>query len=320
MGELIDGQWHKGWYAPDQKGRFQRPKTRFRSWVKKDGSTKFAPERDRYHLYISYACPWASRIAIARSMLGLGDVLPMSVVDPRMSDEGWSFGGWADADADPIHGATYLREVYVKADPHYTGRVTVPVLWDKQEKTIVNNESRELLRMLSTEFDPLVRGDVQLSPPEHREEIDRTLDAIYDPINNGVYRAGFAGSQEAYEQAVCEVFNALDHWEKVLATRRYLVGGQITEADVCLYTTLVRFDLVYYSHFKCNLRRLQSYPNLWGYVRDLYQTPAFRETTKLDHIKVHYYWSQTTVNPSRIVPMGPDLDFDAPHDRARLSN
>lgn len=319
MGELIDGEWHKGWYPPDAQGRFQRPRTRFRHQVTPDGSTGFAPEAGRYHLYISYACPWASRVAIARALYGLEDVLPMTVLDPRMSDEGWSFGGWPGCGEEPLFGARYLRELYTRAQPRYTGRVTVPTLWDKRTRTVVNNESRELLRMVTTAFRALGDPRLHLCPEELRAEIDGVLDALYEPINNGVYRAGFAGSQEAYEQACRELFSALEHWEEHLAHQRYLVGNRLTEADICLYTTLVRFDVVYYSHFKCNLRRIQDFPNLWGYLRDLYQTPGFRETTHLDHIKVHYYWSQTTVNPSRVVPLGPLVPLDTPHERARLA-
>jgi putative glutathione S-transferase len=309
MGQLIDGTWHTGWYDPDQKGRFVRPATRFHG--------RAHAVKDRYHLYISWACPWASRIALGRALRGLQDALPMTVVNPKMGDDGWRFGGYPGAQEDPLHGAAFLRELYVRADPHYTGRVTVPVLWDKQQHTIVNNESRQLLRQLGDRDSLGAFGDpgVTLCPEDLREEVDRVIDALYEPVNNGVYRCGFAGSQEAYEEACRGLFEALDHWEQVLGRGRYLLGDRLTEADVCLYTTLVRFDLVYHGHFKCNVQRIQDYPNLWGYLRDLYQTPAFRETTDLEHIKVHYYWSQPTVNPSRIVPLGPTVPLDLPHDR-----
>ena len=252
---------------------------------------------------------------------GLERALPMTVVSPKMGDDGWVFGGFPGADEDPLFGARFLRELYVRADPHYTGRVTVPMLWDKREGTICVNESRELLRQLS-DGDSLGRfgnPEVDLCPSHLRAEIDAVLDEIYEPVNNGVYRCGFAGSQEAYEEACRGLFAKLDELERRLSTRRYMVGETITEADICLYTTLVRFDLVYYSHFKCNVRRVQDYPNLWGYLRDLYATRGFRETTDLEQIKVHYYWSQPTVNPTRIVPLGPEVPLELPHDRARLS-
>ncbi|GHG79039.1 glutathione S-transferase family protein [Comamonas sp. JC664] len=316
MGQLIDGTWHAGWYAPDESGRFQRPATVFRERVTADGSSGFQAEPGRYHLYISYACPWASRVAIIRKLKKLEGVIGLTVVDPRMGDDGWSFQGYPGSDPEPFYGFRFLRELYVKARADYTGRVTVPVLWDTQRETVVNNESRELLRMLDTEFDAFGDASVQLAPPHLRAQVDATLDAIYPSINNGVYRAGFATSQEAYESACRELFAALDVWEQVLGTRRYLCGATLTEADVCLYTTLVRFDLVYHAHFKCNLRRIQDYPNLWGYLKELYQTPGFTETTQLDHIKLHYYWSQTTVNPTRVVPLGPTVPLGEPHDRA----
>jgi glutathionyl-hydroquinone reductase len=311
MGQMIDGVWHKGWYDPDKKGAFQRPQARFRDHV--------APadvEAGRYHLYVSYACPWAHRTMITRALRGLEAAVTMTVVDPKMGDDGWQF---TDGDPDPLIGARYLREIYAHARPDYTGRVTVPVLWDKQKKTIVNNESREVMRMLDLEFGALAKTQGTLCPDALRADIDATLDAIYPVINNGVYRAGFASSQEAYEEAATELFAALDRWEGVLGKQRYLCGDVMTEADVALFTTLLRFDVVYYAHFKCNLRRIQDYPNLWGFLRELYQHPAIKPTCRLDQIKVHYYWSQPTVNPTRIVPIGPVIDYDAPHDRARFA-
>jgi putative glutathione S-transferase len=315
MGQLVAGQWKVGWYAPNARGAFERPKTHFRSWV---GSGDLTVEPGRYHLYVSYACPWAQRTLITRSLRGLSDAIGVTVVDPKMSDDGWSFGGGGEHD--PLSEAKYLRDIYLRAASRYTGRVSVPVLWDKKTNTIVNNESRDVMRMLDTVFDPLARNPMSLAPPELRGEVDATLDAIYEPYNNGVYRAGFAMSQRSYEEACRDVFDTLDRYEKVLARQRFLCGDVLTEADVAFFTTSLRFDLVYYSHFKCNLHRLQDYPNVWGFVRDLYQMPAVKETCRLDHIKVHYYWSQTTVNPSRIVPLGPTIDYDAPHDRARFSS
>lgn len=312
MGQLVDGTWQTDWYQPDEKGAFVRPKTRFRSRIGGDG---FAALAGRYHIYASYACPWAHRALVTRAVRGLQDAVSVTIVDPKMGDDGWVFD---PADPDPIHGATFLREIYLKADSKYSGRVTVPVLWDKKTGTIVNNESREVMRMLDTELDAFASGPC-LAPAELVPEIDRVLDDIYAPINNGVYRAGFATKQDAYAQACTELFAALDRYDALLSKQRYTCGSVMTEADVALFTTCLRFDLVYYAHFKCNKRRLQDYQNLWGFLRDMYQTPAIRPTCHLDHIKVHYYWSQKTVNPHRIVPLGPSLDLDAPHDRARLS-
>lgn len=318
MGEMIDGIWKSGWYDPDDHGAFQRPKTVFRGRITSDGSTPFAPEAGRYHLYVSYACPWAHRTLIVRALRGLEDALPVTVVDPKMGDDGWCF---SKDEPDPLLGAPLLREVYLAADGRYTGRVTVPVLWDRKTSTIVNNESREIIRMMDTALAELAKSKVSLAPEALRPRIDQTLDAIYDPINNGVYRAGFATKQEAYEEACNELFAALDHWDGVLATQRYLCGAVMTEADVAMFTTLLRFDLVYYAHFKCNVRRIADYPNLSGYLRDIYQLHAVKQTCRLDHIKTHYYWSQTTVNPHRIVPVGPNVvpELEAPHDRARLT-
>ncbi len=297
MGYLVDGVWHAGWARP-REGAFERPQTKFRD-------ERLVPERDRYHLYVSYACPWAHRTLIVRALRGLEDALPVTVVDPKMGADGWV-----------ISEGKFLRDVYLAADPRFTGHVTVPVLWDEKRKTIANNESRELIRLFDTDLAPLAKNEVTLAPPELRAKIDETLTAIYQPINNGVYRAGFATSQAAYDDACTHLFEALDHWEKVLGTQRYMCGDVMTEADVAMFTTCLRFDLVYYAHFKCNVRRMQDYPNLWGFVRDVYQMPAVRPTCNLEHIKVHYYWSQENVNPTRIVPRGPTLPLDAPHDRA----
>ena len=318
MGELVNGVWKSGWYDPDARGAFQRPKTKFRHQVTTDGSTAFAAEPGRYHLYVSYACPWAHRTLITRALRGLEDAISVTVVDPKMSDDGWSF---TTEEPDPIHGKPFLRDVYLAADAQYSGRVTVPVLWDKKTSTIVNNESREVMRILDTQFDAHAKKKPSLAPPELMPAIEKTLDALYHPVNNGVYRAGFATKQAAYEEACNDVFAALDHWDGVLGNQRYLCGPYLTEADVAMFTTLLRFDLVYYAHFKCNVRRIQDYPNLSGFLRDIYQIPDVKKTCRLDHIKTHYYWSQTTVNPRRIVPLGPEVaeQLERPHGRERLA-
>jgi len=318
LGMLVNGEWVKHREQADTKGHFVRPSTTFRNWVTADGSSGFQAEAGRYHLYISWACPWAHRTAITRALQGLESAIGLSVVDPVMGDEGWAFSEFPGSIPDALHGAQYLREVYLKADPNFTGRVTVPVLWDKETQSIVNNESREIMRMLNREFRALSPSPQDLCPPDLQATIDDTIDAIYQPINNGVYRAGFAIKQAAYDEAVVALFQALDHWEQVLAQQRYLCGPQFTEADICMITTLLRFDAVYYSHFKCNLRRLNDYPNLGNYLRDIYQIPGVRQTCYLDHIKLHYYRSHPHVNPSGIVPKGPLLDFDAAHNRHRF--
>jgi putative glutathione S-transferase len=267
---------------------------------------------------VSYACPWAHRTLITRKLLGLGDVLSVDVVDPYRAEGGWQFTPEKEGcTVDSVNGSDYLRELYLEADPEYTGRVTVPVLWDTHDETIVNNESREIMRNLTTAFADLGNG-VDLSPPDLRDEIDAALDRIYEPINNGVYRTGFADTQSAYDEAVTELFDALAHWDAVLEEQRYLVGDQLTEADIAMYTTLVRFDEVYHTHFMCNHKLIREYDNLWPYLRDLYTTPGFGDTTHMDHIKEHYYTTHPGVSPKRIVPMGPDPDFEAPHDRDEL--
>lgn len=300
MGHLVDGTWHTGWYEPDAQGAFQRPATRFRNRPP-------AITAGRYHLYAAWACPWAHRTMITRSLRGLGDAISVTMVDPHMGDDGWIF---RPDDPDPISGAVLLRDVYVRAERGYSGRVTVPVLWDRETRTIVNNESREVMRILDLDFAPLAKDpyETTLAPPGLIPEIDRVLDAIYAPINNGVYRAGFAGSQAAYEAAVRELFAALAIWDDVLARQPYLCGEQMTEADIALFTTMLRFDLVYYAHFKCNLKRLRDHTHLWRFTRRMYQHPGIRPTCHLDDIKTHYYWSQPTVNPTRIVPLGPLLE------------
>ncbi len=324
MGLLIDGQWHDRWYdTKATKGRFVRTEAQFRSWITADGSAGpsgdggFKAEPDRYHLYVSYACPWAHRTLIYRVLKGLEDMISLSVVDWFMGEVGWTFNN-AEL-PDTINNAKLLHEVYTAAQKDYSGRVTVPVLWDKESGTIVSNESSEIIRMLNSAFD-----DVGATPgdyyPEHlRAEIDALNERIYGTVNNGVYKSGFATTQEAYEQAVTPLFDSLDWLDARLSSQRYLTGDRITEADWRLLTTLLRFDPVYVGHFKCNVRRIADYPNLSGYVRDLYQQPGVAATLRLDHIKSHYYGSHESINPTRIVPVGPVIDYSAPHDRARLS-
>ncbi|CAN5654045.1 glutathione S-transferase family protein [soil metagenome] len=318
-GAFVQGEWktERQWQNTD--GRFVRSTTNFRDWISADGSSGFPAQAGRYHLYIAWACPWAHRTAIMRELKGLKEVIGLSAAGSFMGEDGWAFHDEPGVIPDIINGAYYLREVYAKADPDYTGRVTTPVLWDKETGTIVNNESREIIRMLDTEFDEFATTDAGFLPEDLRDDIDATIDAIYEPVNNGVYRSGFATTQGAYEEAVTDVFDALDHWEEVLSTSRYLCGDRITEADWCLFPTLVRFDAVYSGHFKCNLRRVMDYPNLWGYLKDLYQKPGVADTVNMDHIKKHYYRSHESINPTRIVPKGPVLDFTEPHDRERLS-
>lgn len=311
MGQLVNGKWHVGWYEPDKKGAFVRPDTKFHERIGPDHPA----EAGRYHLYVSYACPWAHRTIITRSLRGLEDAISMTVVDPKMGDDGWQF--FPD-DPDPVNGDEYLRDIYVRAKADYSGRVTVPVLWDTKARTIVCNESREVMRMLDTQFEAFATKRKTLAPPELLAKIDETITANYPVVNDGVYRAGFAASQEAYDEAVTKLFAALDRNEELLGRQRYLCGDVMTEADIALFTTLLRFDLVYYSHFKCNVRRIQDYPNLWGFLRDIYQMPDVKKTVRLDHIKTHYYWSQTTVNPTRIVPAGPAgyaAALETPHGR-----
>jgi putative glutathione S-transferase len=325
MGLLVDGVWKDQWYDTKASGgRFERQASRFRNWVTPDGSAGpsgdggFPATAGRYHLYVSLACPWAHRAIIFRKLKQLENVISLSVVSPHMGSEGWTFDTSEGSTGDPLFGASKFYEVYLKADPHLTGRVTVPVLWDKERQTIVNNESSEIIRMLNSAFDALTPAKTDYYPVALRGEIDRVNDRVYPAINNGVYRAGFATMQVAYEEAFRTLFAALDEIEQRLSQQRYLVGQRLTEADWRLFTTLVRFDTVYYSHFKCNLRRIIDYPSLWPYLRDLYQVPGVAETVSLDHIKRHYYGSHPQINPTGIVPLGPALDFSAPQDRARL--
>ena len=316
MGHLFEGVWRTEDHFPtDADGRFVRKSSSFRNWVRADGSTPYAPEPGRYHLYVSYACPWAHRTLIARALLGLEEAISVSVCHPLMLEHGWVFAeGKADV-PDTVNGIDYLHQLYTRADASYTGRATVPVLWDRKTETLVNNESRDILRMLSTEFRALRTREHELAPDDLVGEIDETAASFYDTVNNGVYRSGFARSQAAYEEAVLQLFDALDHWEAHLGRHRYLVGDRFTEADICLFPTLLRFDPVYVTHFKCNIRRVVDYPNLWGYTREIYQMPGVAETCNLGHIKQHYFGSHPSVNPSGLVPLGPVLDYDAPHGR-----
>jgi putative glutathione S-transferase len=294
-----------------------RAETLFRDRITSNGSSEFPAVAGRYHLYVSWACPWAHRTLILRKLKGLEDAVSLSVVDAFMDENGWAFSGNPGAIPDTVNGKQRLHEVYAAAVPDYTGRASVPVLWDKSKGAIVNNESREIVRMFDTAFEEIGDPSVTFLPEGLEAEVERVIDAIYEPINNGVYKSGFARTQEAYEEAVTALFAALDHWEAVLDKQRYLCGGRITEADWFLFTTLVRFDPVYHYHFKCNLRRLRDYPNLWNYTKGLYQVPGVAETCNFDHIKRHYFSSHETVNPTRIVPLGPEIDYSEPHDRER---
>jgi glutathionyl-hydroquinone reductase len=320
MGRLVNGQWSNEWYdTKSTRGAFVRAESAFRSWVTRDGRSGFKAEAGRYHLYVSLACPWASRTVVFRVLKRLEAAITMSIVDPFMGDDGWTFSDGPGCVPDTVNGFAHLHQVYTAAQPDYSGRVTVPVLWDKRTRTIVNNESAEIIRMLNSEFDAFGDPRRDFYPEPLREEIDRVNAFVYDNVNNGVYKAGFATSQAAYERAYDALFAALDELERRLAAQRYLVGEQLTEADWRLFTTLVRFDPVYVGHFKCNRQRLVDFPNLWSYARELYQLPGIAATVDFGHIKRHYYTSQPTVNPTRIIAKGPVIDFRATHDRERLA-
>ncbi|MEX1147381.1 MAG: glutathione S-transferase family protein [Sphingomonadales bacterium] len=326
MGKLIDGVWHDVWYdTKSTGGRFEREDSSFRNWITADGTagptgdSGFRAEPGRYHLYVSYACPWAHRTLIFRALKGLEDMISVSVVNPYMGAEGWTFEPGPKVVGDPVHGAKRLHQVYTSADPAYTGRVIVPALWDREQGTIVSNESADIIRMFNSAFDGVGAKAGDFHPDNLCGEIDAINKRVYDTVNNGVYRAGFATSQAAYGEAVAGVFETLDWLEQRLASRRYLTGNRITEADWRLFTTLVRFDEVYHTHFKCNQRRITDYHNLWSYTRDLYQMPGVANTVHMDHIKAHYYKSHHTINPPGVVPVGPGPDFAAPHDRARYA-
>ncbi|MDX3893164.1 glutathione S-transferase family protein [Pusillimonas sp.] len=322
MGLLIDGQWTDQWYdTKSTGGRFVRSEAQFRNWITPDGAPGpsgeggFAAEPQRYHLYVSLACPWAHRALIFRAIKQLDSMIGVSVVNPLMALHGWTFEPDEGVVPDHVNHASYMHQLYTLAQPAYTGRVTVPVLWDKQRRTIVNNESSEIIRMLNSAFDGVGAAAGDYYPAELRAQIDEVNADVYANINNGVYRAGFATSQEAYEQAVHELFQALDRMERRLLKQRYLTGATLTEADWRLFTTLLRFDPVYYGHFKCNPKRLVDFPGLWGFTRELYQYPGVAATVDMQHIKNHYYRSHTQINPTGIVPAGPIMDFSAPHQR-----
>ncbi|TCQ10271.1 putative glutathione S-transferase [Rhizobium sp. PP-F2F-G36] len=324
MGMLVEGIWHDVWYdTTATKGHFKRSESQFRNWVTADGSAGptgeagFKAEAGRYHLYVSLACPWAHRTLIFRALKGLEDLISVCVVDYLMLSKGWEFKDGPGDTQDHLFGAKALSEIYVRADPTYSGRVTVPVLWDKTQNKLVSNESADIIRMLNAAFDGLTGSTLDLYPTDMRSEIDALNARIYDTVNNGVYKAGFATTQEAYAESVTAIFETLNDLEERLSTRRYLLGDRVTEADWRLFTTLVRFDPVYVGHFKCNIRRIADYPNLQGYLKDLYQTPGVAGTVDMHHIKHHYYESHKTINPTGIVPEGPRLDLDSPHGRER---
>ncbi len=311
MGLLVNGQWHDEWYdTTSTGGEFIRQDAQFRNWI---GEPGFEAEADRYHLFVSLACPWAHRTLIFRKLKKLEQIIGVTIVDPIMLEHGWVFSGVSRDN--PLEDVDYLNQVYTAVDTNYTGRVTVPVLWDKKRRTIVNNESSEIIRMLNCAFDDLTGEHSDYYPEPLRADIDELNQLIYDNINNGVYRTGFATSQTAYETAFQRLFDTLDVVEQRLGQQRYLMGENITEADWRLFTTLIRFDAVYYGHFKTNLKRIEDYPNLSNYVRELYQTDGIAETVNFDHIKTHYYVSQITINPTQVVPVGPVLDYARPHNR-----
>ncbi|MCL4131689.1 UNVERIFIED_CONTAM: hypothetical protein GTU68_029954 [Idotea baltica] len=325
MGQLQDGKWVDQWYdTKSTGGRFVRKSPQFRNWITADGSAGpsgeagFQAEAGRYHLYVSLACPWAHRTLIFRALKGLEDMITVSIVHWYMGDQGWTFNSADGTVPDPVNDAAFMHQVYTAAAPNYSGRVTVPVLWDKKTDTIVTNESSEIIRMFNSAFDGIGAIEGDFYPEPLRAEIDALNERIYHTVNNGVYKAGFATTQEAYEEAVTPLFETLDWLDERLSTQRYLTGSTLTEADWRLFTTLVRFDPVYVGHFKCNISRIADYEHLSGYMRELYQQPGIADTVNLQHIKNHYYASHESVNPSRIIPTGPNIDYAAPHDRARL--
>ena len=322
MGILREGKWQDKWYdTASTDGAFKRQDSQFRNWITPDGrpgptgTGGFEAEKDRYHLYVSLACPWAHRTLIFRQLKGLEELVSVSIVEPLMLENGWEFSSADSHRMDDLYAAKYLYEIYLNASADYTGRVTVPVLWDKKQETIVSNESAEIIRMFNSAFNHLTGNSRDYYPAGLRNEIDQWNDIIYTTVNNGVYRAGFATSQAAYEQAYSELFDTLDRLDSTLDRRRYLTGDQITEADWRLFTTLVRFDAVYFGHFKCNRSRISDYPNLSGYVRDLFQQDRVADTVDLPYIKQHYYGSHRTINPTGVIPLGQEPDFTVPHGR-----
>ena len=326
MGLLQDGRWVDSWYdTKSTQGRFVRSTAQFRNWITSDGSPGpsgiggFKAEEGRYHLYVSLACPWAHRTLIFRSLKGLEKMISHSVVHWYMAENGWTFQITDGVLPDTVNNADFLHQVYTSAKPDYSGRVTVPVLWDKENSTIVSNESSEIIRMLNNAFNGIGANLEDFYPRELQQEIDEINTRVYETLNNGVYKSGFATTQQAYEEAIGPLFATLDWLDERLSNHRFLMGDQITEADWRLFTTLVRFDPVYVGHFKCNLRRIADFTNLSGYVRDLYQQPGIAATVNMEHIKNHYYASHETINPSRVVPVGPHTDFTLPHNRSKLS-
>jgi putative glutathione S-transferase len=326
MGFFVEGVWHED--TPEnrhERGRFVRTPSRYRNWITADGSAGpsgeggFPAAAGRYHLYVAHACPWAYRTTLFRKLKKLDDVISITIAAPLYGERSWRFSDEPGCIPDTVNGAKDMSEIYLLANPRYSGRVTVPTLWDKERRTIVNNESSEIIRMLNSAFNAFTDDRTDYYPPPLREEIDRVNDLVYTTVNNGVYRCGFATSQDAYEEACVALFDTLDQLEQRLSGQRYLAGAQITEADWRLFSTLVRFDPVYHYHFKCNLKKIAEYPNLSNYVRELYQRPGVAETLNFDHIKKHYYGSQKRVNPTGIVPLGPPFDYSRPHDRGRLS-
>ena len=323
MGLLVDGEWRDKWYDTESTGgKFERSTSKFRNWVTADGSagpsgkSGFQAQSGRYHLYVSYACPWAHRALIFRALKDLTDHISVSVVHPDMMEDGWTFAtDFGGATGDTLFGSNFLRDIYIKADRNFTGRVTVPVLWDKAQNTIVSNESAEIIRMFNSAFNEITGNTDDYWPTDLREQIADINERVYETVNNGVYKAGFATSQDAYDDAVHPLFDSLAWLESILENNRFLAGDKLTEADWRLFTTLARFDLVYHTHFKCNHKRLIDYPNLWAYTRQLYQHPDIAETVHFDHIVRHYHFSQTTVNPHQIIPINPTVDFTAPHGR-----
>ena len=326
MGLLIDGEWHDKWYdTKDSGGKFERTEAQFRNWVTADGSAGpsgeggFKAESGRYHLYVSYACPWANRALIFRTLKGLEDHIDVSAVHPDMLGDGWTFDAdFPGATGDKLYGLPYARDLYTKAQPGVTTRVTVPILWDKQRETIVSNESAEIIRMFNSAFNDITGNTDDYYPEALRDRIDEINARVYDEVNNGVYKSGFATTQEAYDDAVHALFDALDWLEGILAENRYLAGDRLSEADWRLFTTLVRFDLVYHTHFKCNRARIVDYPNLWAYTRELYQMPGIADEVNFAHIVRHYHYSHETINPHRIIPINPVIDWDEPHKREAL--
>ena len=320
MGQLVEGKWTADWQVPRGKsGEFVRGDSGIRNWITADAGANFPAEPGRYLLYVSYACPWAHRTLLVRALKGLTHAIDVAVVDWHMTEDGWHFSDRDGATPDPVAARPFLRDVYTGSNPTYSGRVTVPVLWDKKSAQIVSNESAEIIRMLNSAFDEAARNPIDLYPSDLRPEIDQINDRIYATVNNGVYKCGFAGTQAAYEAAFEALFETLDLLEDRLGGHRYLIGNRLTEADIRLFPTLVRFDAVYVNHFKCNRQRIVDYPNLWNYLRDLYQHPGIAETVDFHHIKQHYFRSHGSIDPLGIVPKGPDLDFTTPHDRGRFT-